>query len=171
MNGRLFFVDAFCFFFTWLSPRPLCSLFFCAHIFQGYFIFPKAFFLVLVLYPIGTFDLKKAQEAGFVSFWIYPFYSYLVAVRSSVPIFFHSAFLSKSHRRCAYECARNIFIFILKPDIASRTSFLASRSSLLPLLFPLFNTRFSVLISLLAARCLVLSACCSLLAILGSQNL
>ena len=152
-----FFDTPFVFSFLHDCRRAHCALIFLRPSFSRLLSTSRKLFLILVLNPVGTFDKKEAQEVGFVRF--------------CMPILF---LFGGSALICAHiflQCARNIFIFILKPDIASRTSFLAARSSLLPLLFPLSNTRFSVLISLLAARCLVLSACCSLLAILCSQNL
>ena len=83
------------------------------------------------------------------------FYSYLEAVRSSVPYCFLPFFFKVRH-----WCAHNIFVFASKPDFATRTSFLAARSSL-----PLFSVHCLSLtcLFLFSTRCLLLSSFCLLL--------
>ena len=80
----------------------------------------RELFLILVLNPVGMFVEKKAQEVRFARVCI-PILFLLVAVRSSVPIFFSAFFTSKSRRRCAYD-AHVIFFLSL-----NRTSLVADR--------------------------------------------
>ena len=169
----IFFKTLFVFSFLHHCCRAHCALIFLRPFFSRVLSTSRELFMILVLNPVDTFDKREAREMGFFPFLHAHFILIWRQCAHLCPyIFFYSAhFFQKiiDSSQYAYD-AHIIFFFILKLDITTRTLFLAARSSLLSLLCPLYNIRFSVLNSLLAARCLVLSACCSLLANC-SQNL
>ena len=105
--------------------------------------------MLVVLRPVHRFEKSPETKHAIWPLFACLFDCFCKAAHSSVPIniFMRLHIFLKSHRRCALECGSYIFIYTHCPDYIACTTFLAARSRLLPLLFPLFDIRFSVLIS------------------------
>ena len=64
----LIFCRRLLFFFYMIVAAPIVLSFFLRPYFSRLLSISRRLFLILVLNPIGTFDIKKAQEVGFVRF-------------------------------------------------------------------------------------------------------
>ena len=93
MATVFFFKTSFVFFYM-IVASPIVLSFFLRPSFLRLLSSSRELFLILVLNPVGMFVEKKAQEVRFARVCI-PILFLLVAVRSSVPIFFFSVFFFK----------------------------------------------------------------------------
>ena len=89
-----FFFRRVLFFFYMIVASPIVLSFFLRPSFLRLLSSSRELFLILVLNPVGMFVEKKAQEVRFARVCI-PILFLLVAVRSSVPIFFSAFFFFK----------------------------------------------------------------------------
>ena len=105
--ATVFFLDTFVFFYM-IVASPIVLSFFLRPSFLRLLSSSRELFLILVLNPVGMFVEKKTQEVRFACVCI-PILFLLVAVLSSVPIFFQR-FFSSNRRRCAYD-AHLIFFY------------------------------------------------------------